>query len=172
MGRPGPKPKPRLEVVREGNAGKRPPRPELRLPPGAPPEPDWLAKFPAVRGDKEATARSKRLREVARREWRSIVPALDRVGTLATVDRVALEEFCVCVARIDQGERALTLEGVTMEGERGKQRNGWLIGLAQYRTHLRFLVGELGATPSSRVGLTGVPDGGEGDDDAGSPFDA
>jgi P27 family predicted phage terminase small subunit len=52
MARPGPQRRPNLQVVREGNPGKRS-REELdsglRLAPGAPEEPDWLEWFPAVR---------------------------------------------------------------------------------------------------------------------------
>jgi hypothetical protein len=89
--------KPVLQVVREGNPGHRPVPESLVLPPAELDEPDWLHTFPAVR-DKDVQAGNRRAREVARREWRRVVPALKHSAGLADVDAPLLHDYCVCVA--------------------------------------------------------------------------
>ena len=77
-----------------------------------------------------------------------------------------LVDFCVTWARIVQGERALSREGVVAATERGTAKSPWCTVLNQYRAHFRSLVGELGLTPSaaSRLHRPSAAD----DDD---PFD-
>lgn len=158
-----PRSKPNLQVVREGNPGKRPIKEGLKLPPAELTEPDWSDVFTSSK----ATAEVKRLRMVASREWRRIVPVLEHTAGLAAVDTTVLTDYCVCVARIDQGERAITREGALLQGERGWQKNGWTTILGQYRTQLRSYIVELGLSPSARVKL-GPP--GDDDDDGDDPF--
>lgn len=166
-GRAGARPKPLLQVVREGNPGKRPLPESLRLPPADLAEPDWLDTFPTV-PDLDQRAVNTRCREVARREWRRVVPVLEHTAGLAAVDAQLLHDYCVCVARIDQCERALSREGLLQLGERGWQKNGATTIVGQYRTQVRAYIGELGLSPSARTGLK-PPKGPEhGNDD---PFD-
>jgi P27 family predicted phage terminase small subunit len=166
MGVPGPAPKPFLQVVREGNPSKKARDPGVVLPPADLAEPDWLETFPAVR-DKDIQAVNRRAREVARREWRRVAPVLKHTAGLADVDTNLLHDYCVCVARIDQCERALSREGLLLLGERGWQKNGATTIVGQYRTQLRAYIGELGLSPSARTRLTS-PEG--GNDDDGDPF--
>lgn len=167
MGTPGPAPKPYLQVVREGNPGKRPVEPGVVLPPSELEEPDWLQTFPAVRA-KDVQAANRRAREVARREWRRVVPVLRHSAGLAAVDAQLVHDYCVCVARIDQCERELSTTGLLILGERGWQKNGATTIVGQYRTQLRAYIGELGLSPSARTRLA-TPEGGSDDD--GDPFD-
>jgi P27 family predicted phage terminase small subunit len=167
MGTSGPAPKPFLQVVREGNPGRRPVEPGVVLPPSELVEPDWLETFPAVR-DKDGQAVNRRSREVARREWRRVAPVLTKSAGLTDVDANLLHDYCVCVARIDQCERSLSREGLLLLGERGWQKNGATTIVGQYRTQLRAYIGELGLSPSARTRLT-APEG--GNDDDGDPFD-
>ncbi len=164
---PGPAPKPFLQVVREGNPGKRPVEPGVVLPPADLEEPDWLETFPAVR-DKDVQAANRRAREVARREWRRVAPVLKASAGLADVDTNLLHDYCVCVARIDQCERELSHNGLLQLGERGWQKNGATTIVGQYRTQLRAYIGELGLSPSARTRLKPTEGGG---DDGGDPFD-
>lgn len=159
-----PRPRPALQVVREGNPGKRPIKEGLKLPPVELTEPSWTQVFPAAK----VTAEVKRLREVASREWGRIVPVLQHTAGLAAVDVTVLTDYCVCVARIDQGERAITRGGALVKGERGWQKNGWTTIVGQYRTQLRSYIVELGLSPSARVKLGPPGDDDDGDDD---PFD-
>ncbi len=161
-----PRAKPALQVVREGNPGKRKIKESVRLPPGDLEEPDWSEVFPGGRG--RPTAELTRLRQVASREWARVVPVLKKAAGLAVVDMTVLTDLCVCVARIDQGERALVRDGVLQLGERGWQKSGWTTVVGQYRTQLRAYIVELGLSPSARTRLTPAGDDPDGDDD---PFD-
>jgi P27 family predicted phage terminase small subunit len=69
-------------------------------------------------------------------------------------------------ARIVQGERALSRDGVLVDTEHGVTKNPWTTVLNQYRAHFRSLVGELGLTPSSASRLN-KPQSDDDDD----PFD-
>lgn len=118
MGTPGPAPKPYLQVVREGNPGKRPVEPGVVLLAAELPEPNWADTFPSIRGSEHLEV-NRRAREVARREWRRVVPVLKHSAGLAAIDAQVVHDYCVCVARIDQCERALSLDGLMMRDERG-----------------------------------------------------
>lgn len=157
-----PRPRPALQVIREGNPGRRPVKEGMKLPPSEVVEPDWSQVFPE-REDSETV----RLREVAAREWSRVVPVLQTTAGLGSVDVTVLTDYCVCVARIDQGERSLTRDGVLMEGERGWQKSGWTTVVGQYRTQLRAYIVELGLSPSSRVKIGPSRD----DDDDDGAFD-
>jgi P27 family predicted phage terminase small subunit len=157
--------KPALQVVREGNPGKRPVKEGMKLPPAELEEPVWTETFPVVAGAQQAVNR--RAREVARREWRRVVPVLKYTAGLAVVDTAALQDYCVCVARIDQCEREISQRGMLMEGERGWQKNGATTVVSQYRAQYKIYLREFGLSPSARVSIT--PPGDDDDDD--DPFD-
>lgn len=169
MAVPGRKPKPPLQVVREGNPNRRPIREGVKLPPSDLHEPNWLEPFPAIRGDDRQREINARCREVARREWRRVVPVLKYTAGLAEVDTQTVMDYCVCVARIDQCEREISLHGLLMKGERGWQKNGATTVVGQYRQQLARYIGELGLSPSARGRLTPPEGGDDGDDD--DPFD-
>ncbi len=155
--------KPALQVVREGNPGKRPVEEGLKLPPAELEEPDWKETFPAVR-NKELQEVNRRAREVARREWRRVVPVLKYTAGLADVDAAALHDYCVCVARIDQCEREISRNGMLLMGERGWQKNGATTVVSQYRAQYKIYLREFGLSPSARVGITPPGDDDDGDD--------
>jgi P27 family predicted phage terminase small subunit len=161
-------PKPYLQVVREGNPGRRPLNPGVVLPIEDIPEPDWSETFPPVRGDKAVQDENRRAREVARREWRLVAPVLKHRAGLTDVDANLLRDYCICVARIDQCERNLSRNGLLMFGERGWVKNGASTIVAQYRGQLKTYIGELGLSPSSRTRLK-APE--TSDDDGADPFD-
>lgn len=169
MARPGPAPRPHLAVVREGNPGKRKEREGVKLPPAqAMPEPDWAEAFPYPPRVRSATrGELTRARNIARREWRNVVPVLVRSVGLADIDWTLVRDYCICVARIDQGERALSRDGMLQLGERGWQKNGWTTILGQYRAQLKTYIGELGLSPSARTRVPPAPPS-DGEED---PFD-
>ncbi|MFG3660251.1 phage terminase small subunit P27 family [Streptomyces sp. NPDC047706] len=195
MAVPGRKPKPPLQVVREGNPGKRPVREGVKLPPAELVEPDWAVFFPASRVPPKPRAPRgaddeqlkvyrhevqvwQRLkvaaeaadfgRGVASREWSSVVPVLQRMSGLTSVDRSTAVDYCVCVARLEWCERQLSIEGLVTMGQRGPCRNPLTTIASQYRTQLKTYIGELGLSPSARGRLT-PPEG--NDDDEDSVFD-
>lgn len=155
MAKPGPKPKPALAVVREGNPGKRPIADSVQLPPSALREPDWAADLDAETA-KDAGAL-----------WKQLAPTLARSVGLVGEQQVVLEDYCVTVARIRQGERAISREGMIVPGMMGGTvKNPWTTVLNQYRSHLRSLIGELGLSPASATRIT-RPESSDDDD----PFD-
>ncbi len=193
---PGRKPKPALQVVREGNPGHRPVREGVKVPPTELVEPDWAEQFPKVpipekprapagaddeelkeyRREVEAWQRIKLAsqaadfgRGVAAREWARVVPILQFAAGLSAVDRSTAVDYCVCVARLEWCERRLSVEGLISMGQRGPCRNPLTTVASQYRTQLKAYIGELGLSPSSRGRIT-PPEGGDDDDD-GSVFD-
>lgn len=155
MARPGPKPKPALAVVREGNPGKRHVVDSAVLPPSALREPDWSKLLD------EETA------EDASALWRQLAPTLARSVGLVGEQQVVLEDYCTAVARIRQGERAISRDGMVVPGAMGGLvKNPWTTVLNQYRAHLRSLIGELGLSPASATRIT-RPESSDEDD----PFD-
>jgi P27 family predicted phage terminase small subunit len=102
-------------------------------------------------------------------EWKRVVPVLDRMGLLATVDGALLTDYCACWARLLQCERALAREGLIVQGQKGVVRNPHTTVAVGYRTALRGYIGELGLGPSSR-GRLALP-GGIGAEEE-SPWDA
>lgn len=163
MSRPGPKPKPVFQVVREGNPGHKRIGDPVVLPPDSLVEPDWRE---LLTGD---TAEDAHARTVAAELWERTALVLERSVGLVRQQQDALVDLCVTRARIVQGERALGREGVIVastRADRGAVRNPWTTVLNQYRSHFRSLTAELGLTPSAATRLT-RPDT-EDDDD---PFD-
>ncbi|CAM5247517.1 hypothetical protein GCM10010329_85230 [Streptomyces spiroverticillatus] len=154
--------KPPLQVIREGNPGKRPVSEGVRVPPAELVEPDWSVTFTDV-GDGQRAVNA-RCREVASREWQRVVPVLEFTAGVGTVDTTTLTDYCVCVARIDQCEREISANGILMQGERGWQKNGATTVVGQYRNQLARYIGELGLSPSARGRLT-PPDNSGGEDD-------
>jgi len=170
VGARGPAPKPALTIVREGNPGKHgKERLEggVKLRPEAPDEPDWLVLFPPVRGERALESESKVARELARAEWRRVVPVLDAQGLLATVDRQVLVDYCTVVARLTLAERDISRRGLTLSGPQGEKLNPHVTAATQYRTAQHRYMGQLGLTPVSRDQLR-PRDGGPQEDD---PFD-
>ena len=156
----GPKPKPALQVVREGNPGRRQLKDSVVLSPSDLQEPDWDDWFPGKH------AESTRARLTAKRLWSKLAPTLSRSVGLVGEQQETLVEYCVTYARIEQGERAISLGGMVVDTERGQVKNAWTAPLNQYRAHLRSLIGELGLSPASATRITRPTT--EDDDD---PFD-
>ncbi|QDG65835.1 P27 family phage terminase small subunit [Pseudarthrobacter sp. NIBRBAC000502772] len=156
----GRKPKPTLQVVREGNPGKRPVKDSVKFSPSDLNEPDWPSVFPGSSADEL------RCRETAGALWRKLAPTLSRSVGLVGEQQESLVDYCVTWARIEQGERALSLEGMIVMTERGQVKNAWTTILNAYRSHLRSLIGELGLSPSAATRL-----GGKATDDEDDPFD-
>ncbi|MEU8525265.1 phage terminase small subunit P27 family [Streptomyces sp. NPDC048629] len=196
MAVPGRKPKPALQVVREGNPGKRPVREGVKLPPAELVAPDWGSFFPVVRVPgkpraprgaddeelkeyrrevqvwqrlKQASDASARGREIAVREWDRVVPVLTHMAGLHAVDWSTVVDYCVCVARLHCCEYTLSVEGLITMGQRGPCRNPLTTVATQYRTQLKAYIGELGLSPSARGRLTPPEGGDDGDED--DPFD-
>lgn len=157
MSIPGRKPKPALQVVREGNPGHRPVNEGVRFAPTDPVEPDWELHLPGE-GDEDVL-----VREQAAQAWARVVPMLVVAAGLTDTQRDTALEYCVTWARLVQAERHLSAEGLVVGTERGNVKNPWTTIAHQYRAHFRSLVGELGLSPAAATRLT-PPEGGDDDD--------
>lgn len=163
MVKPGPKPRPVLQVLREGNPSHRRIEDPVVLPPSALVEPDWSDLLPGT------SAEHRNVQQTAAALWARTAPVLSRSVGLVGEQQETLVDYCVSWARIRQGERALSRQGVVIDAaraDRGAVRNPWTTVLNQYRSHFRSLAAELGLTPSAASRLTRPPM--EDDDD---PFD-
>jgi len=94
MGARGPKPKPRLQVVREGNPGKRRVRNDVQLPPGTLTEPKWSDLLPGT------GAEIVRARRVASDVWERVYQRLHGAGFVSDIDAEALADLGVVRAMI------------------------------------------------------------------------
>ncbi|KAB8167051.1 phage terminase small subunit P27 family [Streptomyces sp. 3MP-14] len=132
--------------------GGGPPPPRVKAPAKAPSAPSWL--------DREAKA-----------EWRRVVPELDRLGVLATIDRAVLATYCAAWSRFVQLEQLLQDEGLIQRDSRGDARKhpAW----QQWReaaTVVATVGRELMLTPASRLRAV-KPEGPDDDDDGGGILD-
>ena len=155
MAAPGRKPNPHLAAVREGTFRSDRNSEGARFAPHEPIEPDWTDVLP----DDEACQTK------AAEVWRRTVPALIVSAGLTDAQRETAIEYCIAAARIWQGERALSREGMIVATERGNVKNPWTTVLNGYRAHFRSLTGELGLSPASATRVTPPENGGEDDGD-------
>ncbi|MFD5562022.1 phage terminase small subunit P27 family [Kitasatospora griseola] len=147
------RPRPAALRAREGNPSKTEIREGVIVPRAVLAEPDWREVFkdsPAA----EIQEANIRCREVASAEWRHVVPVLEVSAGLGEVDHSTVKDLCVCVARIDQAERDLSVRGLMVTAERGTVKNGAATIAAQYRSQLARYIRELGLSPSSRAAIT------------------
>jgi P27 family predicted phage terminase small subunit len=129
----GRKPKPTNLKVLEGNPGKRQLNPsEPKLDASVPKCPAWLSKE-------------------AKREWKRLVPFLEKAGLLTQADRAAFAGYCQSYANWIEAEAHLAAEGSTFETPNGYQQQSPWVSIAQtnQKNMLRFCT-EFGLTPSSR----------------------
>jgi P27 family predicted phage terminase small subunit len=143
----GRKPTPTALKLLKGNPGKRPiNRNEPKPSPRAPGCPTWLAPE-------------------ARAEWRRVVPALDKIGMLAKVDRAALTAYCETWATFVTAQRdlhehglvlhiyedlAVTDDGKTIKVQVRATKNPSVMVARDAAAQIRAFCAEFGLTPSAR----------------------
>lgn len=86
----------------------------------------------------------------AKREWRRVVPELDRIGMLAKVDRACLVCYCETWALYRVCQRKIVAEGPTYETDYGPKKRPEVAIASQCLAHIRAFCAEFGLTPSSR----------------------
>lgn len=153
MAVPGAKPKPHLAAVREGTFRPDKQSAGARFAPKDPVEPDWNDILP---GDIEVQGKAARV-------WATTIPAVVHSAGLTDAQRETAIEYCLTAARIWQGERVLSREGLTTMTERGMVKHPMTTILNAYRSHFRALTGELGLSPSSAARISPPDDGGDTD---------
>jgi P27 family predicted phage terminase small subunit len=137
MGLRGPAPKPRALVIAEGNPGKRPlnplePQPRLKRP-----------KCPAP------------LDEDGRREWRRLVPILERMRVLTEADGIALANLCMQYSTLLKAQRLLEKSGLLFKTKSGYVQQSPVVAIvASCVDRVTKLCREFGLTPAARTRLT------------------
>lgn len=142
MGKRGPKPKPTALKRAQGNPGKRAlpdnepmPSPAVDLTP-----PDWL--------DRDV-----------RKEWRRVVPELDRLGIYTTLDRSVLIGYCMAYSDYKLARQKIREVGHVMDyrdehgNVKGSQVSSYWTVAKQALDQMRKCGAEFGIGPSSRAGL-------------------
>jgi P27 family predicted phage terminase small subunit len=134
-----------------GNPGKRPlnaaePQPAA----GVPKMPGWLSKR-------------------AKKEWKRIVPELERLGLMTVVDLAALAAYCQAVAEMEIATDTLDREGrvcswpiFDKDGVRVGEKLRSHPAVQQQRDAARLVkqfIGEFGLTPASRTRVQGATNG-------------
>lgn len=122
----------------------------------------------------------------ARAEWDRVVPELDRLGILKSIDRASLTSYCMTWARLVEASAIVEREGtvvregvgrrISAEGEapvyeREKlYRHPALLTAEAASKELRAWANEFGLTPSAERRLASTKDGKDGAE--GNPFAA
>lgn len=135
MGLRGPTPKPTAIVMLEGNRGKRPLNKRE-------PKPANTAPHCASYLDKEA-----------RREWRRLMPILQRMRVLTEADYIALGNLCQCYSTMVKAQEQLSKTGLLFKHKTSSyiQQSPLLSIVNQCVDTITRLCREFGLTPSSRT---------------------
>jgi P27 family predicted phage terminase small subunit len=134
MGKRGPAPKPTaLKLLqgtyRQDRAARNEPVPEVSVPSC----PSWL-------------------HAEAKREWRRIVPELERLGLITTIDRAALAAYCQAYAEWWEMERDIAQNGRWQLTETGYEAQRPAVSIrSKALDHMKAFLKEFGLTPSSRT---------------------
>lgn len=147
---------------KEGNPSKEAPRKDpIKLPARLPEEPDWHEYFPVTKGP-EAKVNA-RCRAEASYFFRLYIAEMGPTGVVALLDEILLRRAAVNYARIDQCERAISIEGYSADGERGSVKHPAITIVNLCDARLISQMRELGMTPLQREKLS--PKGGQDDED-------
>lgn len=134
--------------------------PKVVLPKNKPIEPDWDKLFPiTAKGDPALAAEVRRIRKIAHEIWHRWVEDLTAAGVLSRLHSEVLADAVTCVARIEQCERNISLNGITVLGASGSPvQNRAVTVVGQYRQALRGYIKMLGLAPGAEIPGPGVPD--------------
>lgn len=98
------------------------------------------------------------LGKIAAQKWRSIMPILSQLGTLAESDLTLVEMFCVCYGRWREAEKQVEARGgMVLIVKGGSYESPW-ISLAKRFIEISIkLTTELGLSPTARAKIMGAP---------------
>lgn len=134
MGYRGPTPRPSTLTALLGNPGKRPLNTQ---------EPKPGAKRPRC---------PDHLDEGARREWRRLVPILERMRVLTEADQIALANLCMLYSTMIKAQRSLEKSGLLFKTRSAYVQQSPLVGIiVGYVQQINRLCAEFGLTPAART---------------------
>lgn len=141
MGRRGPKNTPTVLKILRGNPGRRPlPKNEPKPDPISPKCPSWL--------DKDA-----------KKEWKRIVPELEKLGLITIIDGTALAGYCQGYSLFKQAtevirDNGLTCEYINKNGAKNTRKRPEVDIAFQSFQVIKAFCAEFGLTPSARGRMT------------------
>ena len=147
MGLRGPAPRPRALVVLEGNPGKRRlNRYEPRPRPSRPKCPDYLD-------------------ETAKKEWKRLVPILERMRVLTEADGIALANLCQQYSLLQQAQVKLQKTGLLLETKSGYILQSPLVAIVSSAVdQVNKLCRQFGLMPAARTRIQAAPEDLDGSD--------
>lgn len=142
MGKRGPKPKPTALRVFEGTRIHRPTdrtgEPTPLVSDSVPESPDWLG-------------------EHGKAEWSRMVPILHSIGCFTESDWLAFSHLCGASDRFHAARQDVAETGMFHETENGRAINPAMKVMKEASDQIVKIGNMFGMSPSSRVGLSGVP---------------
>lgn len=142
MGARGPKTRPTVLKILEGNKGKRAlPQNEPQPPLDMPSPPEFLNVY-------------------GRQEWDRLADTLYSIGTLTDIDQMSLGAYCMAFARWRQAEEDLervaqldaSTHGAVLKTKEGNFIQNPLVGVVNtLRRDMQRLASEFGLSPSART---------------------
>jgi P27 family predicted phage terminase small subunit len=88
----------------------------------------------------------------AQAEWQRVVPELEQMGTITTVDRAVLVRYCTAWSDWVEVERMLEKSGKLIKGQKGNfVRNPLLMVRSDIEATLSDLGKQLGLSPGARL---------------------
>lgn len=92
------------------------------------------------------------LDEVAKREWRRLVPVLERMEVLTEADGIALANLCQQLSMLQQAQIKLQKTGLLMKTRSGYIQQSPLVGIITAAVdQVGKLCREFGLTPAART---------------------
>lgn len=106
----------------------------------------------------------------ARAEWDRVLPELQRLEIIKTLDRAALSAYCEAWARFVGAQMAIRIDGLFCEGSMGQPVKNPAVAVAEAASkELRAWCAEFGFTPSAENNLNvGTRAGDDGEDPYGA----
>jgi len=134
---PGPARKPEALRKLQGYPDQKPPRPELKVKPSRPAQPNNL------------TAAGKK-------EWKRVIDAAMRYGICGDIDHAVFHMYIQEWQTCEELQRILDENGYVLVAREGDvKRNPADTAIVQHRARLQSLMNELGFTPAARTKVKG-----------------
>lgn len=107
----------------------------------------------------------------ARAEWERVVPEMQRLELLKTVDRASLAAYCECWSRFVEARMTIAVDGMYLRDRDGSpiKKHPAVLILEAASKELRAWAGQFGLTPAAEANLTaGLPLGDDDEDPYGA----
>lgn len=138
MGKRGPKPTPKAVLKLRGSwrAGKAL---DDKTPKARPARPQWIT------GE-------------AHKEWKRIIPVLEKLGILAEIDRTIIASYCQYYAQWKDASEKLKYKNEVLVSDKGNEYQNPLITVADRAwDRMKKCLDAMGMSPAARTGIAVTP---------------